>query len=170
LVIVHRVDTDRPGVRVTDVEMGSLLRLLLVVAGHMRLDTVPMPEQEPDFHEVPLPHDLEVLPPSDAPISPFIAFSGHWAGVWKNGLLHVLVVERIDAEFPRVVYAWGVSHASNSSQSGWERLHGRFSNGELWLHLANGAKATYRLVSGDSLLVTYEGPAATGQTTLRRWQ
>lgn len=170
LVIVHRVDTDRPGVHVTDAEMGSLLRLLLAAAWHMRLDTVSMPESEPDFDKVPLPPDVEVLPPSNTPTLPFMAFGGRWAGVWESGWLHVLVVEKIDTEFPRVIYAWRGPHASHAPQSGWERLHGWFRNGELWLHLANGAKATYRLVSSDSLLVTYAGPATTGQTTLRRWE
>jgi adenylate cyclase len=56
---------------------------------------------------IPLPTTIRIEPPV-ADLPPEVAaFSGTWEGRWEGDVPGRLVVERIDAEWARVVYAWG---------------------------------------------------------------
>ena len=58
---------------------------------------------------VPLPREIEIVPPpSDLPPE-VAAFSGRWEGNWESGLESILIVEEIDREKAKVIYAWGDS-------------------------------------------------------------
>ena len=56
---------------------------------------------------VPLPPEIEIVPPSPALSPELAAFSGRWEGVWEGELESVLIVEEIDSQEARVIYAWG---------------------------------------------------------------
>ena len=56
---------------------------------------------------VPLPREIEIVtPPSDLPPA-VAAFSGRWEGVWEGELESILIVEEIDSQKAKVIYAWG---------------------------------------------------------------
>jgi len=56
---------------------------------------------------VPLPQEIEILPPSSDLPPGVAAFSGRWEGVWEGELESILIVEEIDSQRAKVIYAWG---------------------------------------------------------------
>ena len=125
MVVVNRVDTDKFGDRVSRWEMGSLLRLILAAAGEMDLDEEPPPRPgSGDFGNVPLPHDLQVVSPANDVNRELAVFSGKWAGVWRSGRNHVLVVERIDPDIATTIYAYSGRNSKDPADGGWRRVGG----------------------------------------------
>ena len=61
----------------------------------------------PTFAEVPLPYDIKVIAPAAGLPPQLAAFSGKWNGTWSGTLEAVLIVEEIDAQRAKVIYAWG---------------------------------------------------------------
>ena len=57
--------------------------------------------------QIPLPEDINIVPPSVSLSKDVAAFSGKWFGVWSGKLQSLLIVEEIDGERAKVVYAWG---------------------------------------------------------------
>ena len=56
---------------------------------------------------VPLPQEIEIIPPpSDLPPE-VAAFSGRWEGLWGGERESILIVAEIDSEKAKVIYAWG---------------------------------------------------------------
>jgi putative ABC transport system substrate-binding protein len=55
---------------------------------------------------VPGPPEVTITPPAADLPPELAAYSGTWEGAWHNVLQSRLVVEKIDAESARVVYAW----------------------------------------------------------------
>ena len=49
------------------------------------------------------------------------AYSGTWEGAWGNVLKSRLIVEKIDAEVARVIYAWA-DHPQGRFKGGWTRV------------------------------------------------
>jgi len=56
---------------------------------------------------IPLPEGIEIITPSSDLLKEIAAFSGKWEGVWENVLDAILIVEEIDSEQAKVIYAWG---------------------------------------------------------------
>jgi isoaspartyl peptidase/L-asparaginase-like protein (Ntn-hydrolase superfamily) len=62
-----------------------------------------------NFSDVPLPADLAISPPDDGVSSDKAGFLGVWGGVSSEGdLNHILVVEDIEADSAKVIYALGM--------------------------------------------------------------
>jgi hypothetical protein len=70
---------------------------------------------------LPAPPELHITVPA-ANLPPEVAaFSGTWEGAWDDVLPSRLVVEEIDTESARVVYAWA-DHPQGRFQAGWSRV------------------------------------------------
>jgi putative ABC transport system substrate-binding protein len=73
---------------------------------------------------VPGPPEVTITPPA-ADLSPELAaYSGTWEGAWGNVLKSRLIVEQIDAESARVVYAWA-DHPQGRFKGGWARVRAK---------------------------------------------
>lgn len=70
--------------------------------------------------------ELDLIMPSNTVPAQHAAFSGAWAGVWDGFLPSRLIVESVDLESARVVYAWG-DDKFNRFKGGWVRLKVRIS-------------------------------------------
>jgi hypothetical protein len=119
--------------------------------------------------DVPLPSEIRILPPGPDVSPERAAFLGKWFGRWDGSLSHVLIVEEIVANPPRVmvVYAWGTNQVVQ--RPGWSRARGRFSGNDLYLdRFPNGAQVIYRMLPGESLDATYEVGSTVSRATMRR--
>lgn len=169
LVVVHRVDTDRPEIRATNPELGALLRLILAAAGEMDLDAVPpVYVRTRGFDNVPLPHDLNVIPPAEQLPPDHAGFSGKWGGVWLGQRRTVLVVEKIDTDLSVVVYAFSGEGSADPADGGWTRLPARIRQGELQLNFMWPATAKFRLLPDGRLAATYRTKHETFHTRFDR--
>ena len=122
---------------------------------------------------VPVPADLLIRPPGPEIPRDEAVFSGRWSGRWKDqggsivneGLPHLLVIEQIirdnrflsDGRRVTAVFGWGRSSRWDVLP-GWLRAEGTFQRGILFLTLANGAHASYRMSIDGTLDATYESP------------
>ncbi len=70
---------------------------------------------------VPGPPEVTITPPAADLPPELAAYSGTWEGIWDTGLKSRLVVEKIDAESARVVYAWA-DHPQGRFKGGWVRV------------------------------------------------
>ena len=57
--------------------------------------------------DVGLPPEIEIVAPSNDVRPEIAAFSGKWEGLWDGGCYAVLVVEEIDNQKAKIIYAWG---------------------------------------------------------------
>ncbi len=67
--------------------------------------------------EVPLPKDINIVPPSPDLPKEIAAFSGKWKGSWMIGRASrrsILIIEEIDNKEAKIIFAVGVSSASAS--------------------------------------------------------
>lgn len=69
---------------------------------------------------IPTPPNLRMTPPAADVPPDLAAFAGTWEGAWDGILPARLIVERIDAESARVVYAWA-EHPQGNFKGGWTR-------------------------------------------------
>ena len=65
---------------------------------------------------VPLPQEIEIVPPSSDLPPEVAAFSGRWEGNWEGNLDSILIVEQIDREKAKVIYAWGDSQRTRTKK------------------------------------------------------
>jgi putative ABC transport system substrate-binding protein len=70
---------------------------------------------------VPGPPEVTITPPAADLPPELAAYSGTWEGAWRNVLKSRLVVEQIDTESARVVYAWA-DHPQGRFKGGWRRV------------------------------------------------
>jgi CubicO group peptidase (beta-lactamase class C family) len=169
LVVVHRVNTDVPEGRVTEGQVGWLLRLILAASGEVELgQEAPAPEVQEGLRSVCLPHDVTIVPPQSSMPVERAAFSGQWAGLWEGVVPHILVVEQITPDSAVAVFAWGMARRWNIHQGRWTRVPARFVDGTLQLKLQRPATVTYRLQPDGTLSATYEGAWDWGRATMRR--
>ena len=56
--------------------------------------------------DIPLPSDINIIPPATDLPKELTAFSGKWTGTWGGRLDVILIVEQIDQTKAMVVYAW----------------------------------------------------------------
>jgi len=173
LVVVHRVNTDLraplPGLRVTEEQMGWLLRLILAASGADDLGEVASP---PDVREgldsVVLPHNVTVVPPQDNVPPEVTAFSGTWSGMWNNIGPHILVVEQLTPDSGIATYAWGIARRWGIHSGGWTRVPALVVNGTLQLKLQWPATVTYRPEPDGTLSATNEWPGGKYRATRHR--
>jgi len=56
---------------------------------------------------VPLPRNINIIPPSADLPKEIAAFSGRWEGIWDSReLKSVFVVEKIDSKKAKIIYGW----------------------------------------------------------------
>lgn len=67
------------------------------------------PDEGVSQAKIPLPEVIEIVAPSSDIPKEIAAFSGRWEGNWEGELDAVLIVEEIDSEKAKVIYAWGDS-------------------------------------------------------------
>jgi putative ABC transport system substrate-binding protein len=77
---------------------------------------------------VPGPPEVTMTPPAADLPPELAAYSGTWEGAWDNVLKSRLVVEHIDAEAARVVYAWA-DHPQGWFKGGWARVRAQMLPG-----------------------------------------
>jgi imidazolonepropionase-like amidohydrolase len=77
--------------------------------------------KQPGGAQPPLPEDVKVVAPAADLPPELAAYSGTWEGAWGNVLKSRLVVEQIDAETARVIYAWA-DHPEGRFTGGWARV------------------------------------------------
>jgi len=126
-----------------------------------------------DFENVPLPDDIVVSPPSGTVAPDKAAFSGAWAGVFQGWLHHVLVVEEIEPDGAKVVYAFGPSPYLPDGKGLFRRLKGVFVDGGLKVTEPNelgGYTTIYTLNPDGTLTARGDAPGEDPQEmTLRRY-
>jgi putative ABC transport system substrate-binding protein len=91
---------------------------------------------------VPGPPEVTITPPAADLLPELAAYSGTWEGAWGNALKSRLVVEKIDAEAARVIYAWA-DHPQGRFKGGWTRVRAQVLPGG-------------RLQWGDKVKFTFE--------------
>ena len=109
----------------------SAMLTLVIIAGAPSATILPAP---PEVHMTVPAADL---PPEVA------AFSGTWEGAWDNVLPSRLVVEEIDTESARVVFAWA-DHPHGRFQAGWSRVRAKVLPGGT-LQWGSGVKFTFTM-------------------------
>jgi putative ABC transport system substrate-binding protein len=70
---------------------------------------------------VPGPPEVTITPPAADLPPELAAYAGTWEGAWGNVLQSRLIVEQIDAEAARVVYAWA-DHPQGQFKGRWTRV------------------------------------------------
>jgi ABC-type uncharacterized transport system substrate-binding protein len=88
---------------------------------------------------VPGPPEVIITPPAADLPPELAAYSGTWEGAWGNIRKSRLVVEKIDAESARVVYAWA-EYPQGPFKGGWIRVRAKVLPGG---KLQWGDKATF---------------------------
>ena len=73
---------------------------------------------------VPGPPEVTITPPAADLLPELAAYSGTWEGAWGNVLKSRLIVEKIDGESARVVYAWA-DHPQGRFKGGWARFRAK---------------------------------------------
>jgi len=124
-----------------------------------------------NFGDVPLPDDVRIMPPDESIASDKAAFSGTWGGVWLGSLNHVLVVEEIESEGAKVIYALGPNPELGPGL--YMRLPAPFVGKGLQVTEPSdmeGYIVTYRLKPDGTLAATATRPdsAEIYETTFRR--
>ncbi|MGI9415649.1 MAG: isoaspartyl peptidase/L-asparaginase family protein [Hyphomicrobiales bacterium] len=127
-----------------------------------------------NFGNVPLPGDMEIKPPDDRIAPDKTAFSGAWAGIFTGTLNHVLVVEEMEPDRAKVIYAFGPHPIFGESL--YRRLTAVFVDGGLQVTEPDDMSAlgsyvvTYRLNPDGTLSATAKkkGSAQIDKMTLRR--
>ncbi len=95
-----------------------LLGLLLVLAGCAATGPVTLPG----------PTDVKITPPAPSVPAEIAAFSGTWEGAWGGTLASRLIVEEVDNQSARVVYAWD-DDSQGRFKGGWSRVRAKVSPG-----------------------------------------
>ncbi len=115
-----------------------------------------------------LPHDTQVVPPSEAIPASLARYSGKWFGVSDGILDHLLVVENIRSRHEvDAIYAWGVAYQWGINEPGWERFKGAFRNGKLVLEAADWKQTiTYEITQDGSMDSYYQRPGIHSYTEL----
>ena len=91
---------------------------------------------------VPSPPEVTITPPAADLPPELAAYSGTWEGAWGNVLKSRLIVEKIDAEAARVIYAWA------------DQPQGRFKGG--WTRVRAQVLPGGKLQWGDKVKFTFE--------------
>jgi putative tryptophan/tyrosine transport system substrate-binding protein len=92
---------------------------------------------------VPGPPEVMMTPPAADLPPELAAYSGTWEGAWGNVLKSRLIVEKIDAESARVVYAWA-DHPQGRFKGGWARVRAQVLPGGK-LQWGDKAKFTFEM-------------------------
>ena len=127
-----------------------------------------------NFGNVPLPDDMEIKSPDDRIAPDKAAFSGAWAGIFTRSLNHVLVVEEVEPDRAKVIYAFGPHPIFGESL--YRRLTAVFVDGGLQVTEPDDLSAlgsyivTYRLNPDGTLSATArkKGRTQVDKMTLRR--
>ena len=116
----------------------------------------------------PLPFDLAIAGTTPETAGATADLIGVWTGRWNGVLPHTLVVESIDGDTAKVVYAWGRSTQWKVEKRGWRRLTGELHDGRLTLSLSNAITASYRLQPNGTLQADYTDGSRKRRAAMRR--
>jgi hypothetical protein len=95
------------------------------------------------------------------------AFSGTWEGRWEGDVPSRLVVERIDAEWARVVYAWG-DDPGGRFKGDWERVPAKVLPGGRLQSVDDALKTTLTFeMAQDRMNIQGQHDAAARGTKVR---
>jgi beta-aspartyl-peptidase (threonine type) len=124
-----------------------------------------------NFSDVPLPADLAITPADENVSSDKVSFLGAWGGVSSEGdLNHILVVEEIQDDRAKVIYALGKYPVWGEGL--YRRLDGVFVQSELKIKEPTdlgGYTLLYSLNSNDTLTLTATHPSLpNGKTVMTR--
>ncbi len=117
---------------------------------------------------VPIPSDIQIVPPDPSLPKELAAFSGKWQSRWYNmsdpggECDAVLIVEKIDEKRAVVIYCWGDSDRWGVRKGYTPRIFARISKEDgkyvlSWFGLKIGAKMEFWLSSNGKKLEGYEG-------------
>lgn len=123
------------------------------------------------FSQPPLPNDIRISEP-DSRIGKEIAiFSGKWVGKWDGILDAILVVEKIESDEAKILYAWGNAPQWNA-KAGYRRYDAVVRGGNvpvLEFSTPSGVLFTVEIDNQASgLRVTRVGPNGTDVEVFRR--
>ncbi len=76
--------------------------------------------------ELPMPANLQIVPPSSELDPNLAAYSGIWDGRWDGGLFARLIVESIEVSSAQVLYVYDSS--PGNFKAGWSRVKARVLN------------------------------------------
>ena len=162
------------------VEMKRLLLVVLMVLAGMSLYSCATTSS---LTSIPLPENVQIVPP-DPNLPPEIrAFSGKWSGSWEwqnrrnnDGVDAILIVEKIiNEQQAMVVYATGDGRGWKT-RSGWDRSTANFSKTDEGISLMVDSKGSSQIikfrVKGDQLTGISEASGGYGTiiTTMTRIQ
>ena len=80
---------------------------------------------------VPLPRNINIVPPSADLPKEIAAFSGRWEGIWEiggEGSKAVLVVEEISEKVAKVIYGWS---AIGTGRANYSRYKAKVTPGKI---------------------------------------
>jgi len=123
-----------------------------------------------NFGGVPLPDDMSILTADNSMSSERTRYQGIWAGVIQGNFNHILVVEQIEGDKAKVIYAQGPHPAWG--EGFYRRLQGEFVDGALQVMEPaefGGYKLTYRLSPDDTFFLDATHPEyPDAQGTMKR--
>lgn len=125
----------------------------------------------PTFAQPPLPADIIISEP-DARLGKEIGvFSGKWVGKWDGALDAILIVEKIENDGAKVLYAWGDAPQWNI-KAGYRRYEARVQAGNTpFLEFSTPSGALFTIEYDNhtsSLRVIRIGPNGTDVKSFRR--
>lgn len=149
----------------------SVALLVLLVLGLVATVEIRVASSE----SIPLPSDVNIVPPPPDTPKEIAAFSGKWGGTWwserndRRGDV-ILIVEELDStqKKAKVVYAWGaLVDRKYSQKEGWKRGWGKIATQDGQVFIAvRGPTSDFRFFFTDGKLQG-ERTAAGGEAGLR---
>jgi hypothetical protein len=121
----------------------------------------------------PLPKNTKVVAPAADLPGAIAAYSGAWAGTWRGGRAHTLVVERIEGRSVSFIYSFDPAESKNANSRGWRRAGGTIGDDGVLRATMEGssgtAKVSYKLSADRSkLLGEYSANGRTRTGTFER--
>lgn len=126
-----------------------------------------------NIEDVPLPDDLKVMTPAEDLPSGLADYLGMWSGLWAGAVHQVVVIETINENGGRLVFAQGRNESWGIEEGSWERVSFRVVDGELRFERRRKdgslrAKVRFRLGGNDTLSTSYEFSGGTVEGALQR--
>lgn len=124
---------------------------------------------------VPIPKNVRIVPPGPEVPRARAIFSGKWFGSWIGGLdgstlTHILIVEEIQVNPPRVIVVYALGPVGRR-EGVWWRARAAFVGGDLYIDRLDPSWPTtfYHLRDDNTLDASFDaGPYANAVGTMRR--
>jgi hypothetical protein len=150
--------------------MKRLIMALSLIGLGILLATTPMNSFAGSL--IPLPEDIEIVPAAPNLVPEIAAFLGEWKGTWESGRDCVLIVEKINDQKAKVIYAWGDDkNCPERSPKGFRRYSAKVISGTPTIIEFNSGetKFTFKMQRDlKSLKGLWETPSAYGKGKMKR--